>query len=169
MFIMKINIASVLRNDGASKAFSGNVELGKLDYMGSTLNFSKPVEITGKVYNIGGALEISATVAGEYETECSRCGQPVVGKLSAELFESIDSDLTDLDEECITVSGNVIDISGSIDACIFEELPMQPLCMEECKGLCPVCGIDLNKNECNCETKVYDPRFAIFRNLSKEV
>ena len=166
---MKINIASVLRNDGASKEFSGNVELGNLDYMGSTLSFKEPLAVNGKVYSIGGALEISAEITGEYSTVCSRCGQPVEGKLTAELFESIDSDLSEIDEECITVSGNVIDISGSIDACIFEELPMQPLCKEDCKGLCPVCGIDLNKNECNCDDTVYDPRFAIFRNLSKEV
>ena len=166
---MKINIASVLRYDGASKEFSGDVELGNLDYMGSTLSFKEPVLIKGKVYNIGGALEIKAEITGEYTSECSRCGQMVTGKLAGELFESIDSDLTDVDEECITVSGNVIDISGSIDACIYEQLPMQPLCKEDCKGLCPVCGIDLNKNECNCDDTVYDPRFAIFRNLSKEV
>ena len=166
---MKINIASVLRNDGASKAFSGNVELGTFDYMGSTLQFAEPVLIEGKVYSIGGALEISAKITGEYKTECSRCGQPIVGKLSGELFESLDSDFSDIDEECISISGNVIDISGSVEACIFESIPLQPLCREDCKGLCPVCGIDLNKNECNCETEVYDPRFAIFRNLSKEV
>ena len=166
---MKINIASVLRNDGASKAFSGNVELGTFDYMGSTLQFAEPVLIEGKVYSIGGALEISAQITGEYKTECSRCGQPVVGKLSGELFESIDSDFSDIDEECISISGNVIDISGSVEACIFESIPLQPLCREDCKGLCPVCGIDLNKNECNCDDTVYDPRFAIFRNLSKEV
>ena len=166
---MKINIASVLRNDGASKEFSGNVELGNLDYMGSTLSFEGPLAVNGKVYSIGGALEISAEITGDYTSVCSRCGKPVSAKLSANLFESIDSEFTDIDEECITVSGNVIDISGSIDACIFEELPMQPLCKEDCKGLCPVCGIDLNENECNCETTVYDPRFAIFRNLSKEV
>ena len=166
---MKINIASVLRNDGASKAFSGNVELGTFDYMGSTLQFAEPVLVEGKVYSIGGALEISAKITGEYKPECSRCGQPIVGKLSGELFESLDSDFSDIDEECISISGNVIDISGSVEACIFESIPLQPLCREDCKGLCPVCGIDLNKNECNCETEVYDPRFAIFRNLSKEV
>lgn len=166
---MKINIASVLRNDGASKAFSGNVELGTFDYMGSTLQFAEPVLVEGKVYSIGGALEISAKITGEYKTECSRCGQPIVGKLSGELFESLDSDFSDIDEECVSISGNVIDISGSVEACIFESIPLQPLCREDCKGLCPVCGIDLNKNECNCETEVYDPRFAIFRNLSKEV
>lgn len=166
---MKINIASVLRNEGATKEFSGNVELGTLDYMGSTLSFKEPLTVNGKVYSIGGALEISADITGEYSSVCSRCGKPVSAKLSAQLFESIDSDFTEIDEECITVSGNVIDISGSLDACIFEQLPMQPLCMEECKGLCPVCGTDLNENECNCDDTVYDPRFAIFRNLSKEV
>ena len=166
---MKINIASVLRNDGASKEFTGNVELGNLEYMGSTLSFEEPLKVNGKVYSIGGALEISADITGEYTSVCSRCGKPVSAEISAQLFESIDSEFSEIDEECITVSGNVIDISGSIDACIFDELPMQPLCMEECKGLCPVCGIDLNENECNCDDTVYDPRFAIFRNLSKEV
>ena len=166
---MKINIASVLRIDGASKTFSGDVELGTFDYMGSTLKFDTPLSVEGKVYNIGGTLEISATITGEYTTLCSRCGKPMKAELKAELFESLDGDLSDVDEECVVVSGNVIDISGSIDACIFGSIPMQPLCMEDCKGLCPVCGIDLNKNECNCETEVYDPRFAIFRKLSKEV
>jgi len=166
---MKINIASVLRNDGASKAFSGNVELGTFDYMGSTLTFKAPLLVEGKAVNIGDTLEISATVTGEYETECSRCGKKVTENLKSELFESIDSEFTDIDEECVSISGNVIDISGSIEASIFGSIPMQFLCREDCKGLCPVCGIDLNENECNCEVEVYDPRFAIFRNLSKEV
>ena len=166
---MKINIASVLKNDGASKAFSGNLELGTFDYMGSTLAFEKPLLIEGQVENIGGTLELSATITGEYTTECSRCGVKVCEKLTAELFESVDNEFTDIDEECIVVSGNVIDITGSIDACIFGSIPMQFLCKEDCKGLCPVCGIDLNNNECNCEVEVYDPRFAIFRKLSKEV
>ncbi len=166
---MKINIASVLRNDGASKAFSGQVELGAFDYIGSTLSFEKPLLVEGTVTNIGGAIEISALITGEYKTDCSRCGKDVCEKLAVELFESLDSEFSEIDEECITVSGNVIDISGSIEASIFSSIPMQFLCREDCKGLCPVCGTDLNENECNCEVEVYDPRFAIFRNLSKEV
>ena len=166
---MKINIASVLRNDGASKTFSGELELGTFDYIGSTLSFENPLKIEGVVKNIGGAIEISATVTGDYKTDCSRCGKGVCEKLVADLFESLDSEFSEIDEECITVSGNVIDISGSIEAAVFGSIPMQFLCRDDCKGLCPVCGIDLNENECNCEVEVYDPRFAIFRNLSKEV
>ena len=166
---MKINIASVIRNEGAVKQFSGNVELGTFDFMGSTLEFKTPLCVEGAIHNIGGTLEISAHITGEYLTTCSRCGAEVKETLAAELFESIGDDFSELDEECIVVSGNVIDISGSIEACIFGSIPMQFLCKEDCKGLCPICGTDLNKNECNCEDEVYDPRFAIFRNLSKEV
>ncbi len=166
---MKINIASVLRNDGATKDFSGEVNLGKVEFMGSTLDFKEPLSVAGKVLNIGGTLEITATIKGGYVTECSRCGIDVAEGFSAELFESMDNDFSDIDEECIVVQGNVIDISGSIEACIFGNIPLQTLCSEDCKGLCPVCGINLNEKECNCDTTVYDPRFAIFRNLSEEV
>ena len=166
---MKINIASVLRNDGASKDFSGEVVLGEVEFMGSTLLFEKPRLVEGKVLNIGGTLEISAQINGSYRAECSRCGNPVNEDFSAELFESVDNDFSDIDEECICIAGNVMDISGSIEACIFGNIPLQFLCSEDCKGLCPVCGINLNENECNCDTTVYDPRFAIFRNLSEEV
>ena len=169
MIGVKLNIASVLKNDGASKDFSGEINLGKVDYMGSTLDFESPLAVTGKVLNIGGTIEISAQITGKFVTECSRCGVKVTEDFSADLFESMENDFSDVDAECISVQGNVIDISGSIDACIFGNIPMQTLCREDCKGLCPECGINLNEKECNCDTTVYDPRFAIFRNLSKEV
>lgn len=169
VFSLKINIASVLRNEGASKPFSETVELGEFELMGSTLKFQNPLSVNGKILNIGGTLEISAQIDGEYATQCSRCGEDVTMTLSAELFESVESDFSDIDDECISISGNVIDISGSVNACIFNSIPLQFLCSEECKGLCPVCGVNRNKQKCNCETEVYDPRFAIFRNLSKEV
>ena len=169
MIGVKLNIASVLKNDGASKDFSGEINLGKVDYMGSTLDFESPLAVVGKVLNIGGTIEISAQITGQFVTECSRCGVKVTEDFSADLFESMENDFSDVDAECISVQGNVIDISGSIDACIFGNIPMQTLCREDCKGLCPECGINLNEKECNCDTTVYDPRFAIFRNLSKEV
>ena len=166
---MKINIASVLKNDGALQQFSSSVDLGEFDLMGSTLTFTQPVTVNGKILNIGGTLEISAQIEGEYITQCSRCGESVTMNLSAELFESVENDFSDVDDECISITGNIIDITGSVNACIFNSIPLQFLCSEDCKGLCPVCGINLNNEKCNCETEVYDPRFAIFRNLSKEV
>ena len=45
------------------------------------------------------------------------------------------------------------------------ELPFQLLCREECKGLCPVCGADLNETTCNCNTKKVDPRLEKLKML----
>ena len=167
--VMKVNIASVLKSDGASMEIKGKAELGKFDFSGSVLEFKEPVTVSGTVRNIGGTVEIAADVKGEYTTQCSRCNKVFAKPLSAKLNESFDVEFSDVDEECLSLNGNVLDMSGAVDACIFENIPLSFLCSDDCKGLCPVCGTDLNVSECNCDTTVYDPRFAIFRKLSKEV
>jgi len=44
-------------------------------------------------------------------------------------------------------------------------LPTRPLCDEDCRGLCPSCGADLNEGDCRCATSHSDPRMAIFRDM----
>ena len=166
---MKINIASVLKNDGASMNFSKEMELGDFDFLGSNISFKAPVRIEGKISNMGGTLEITGNAVGSYTAPCSRCNETVSMKLDAEIFESVESDFSDVDEDSLSLCGTVLDIGGAVRACIFNGIPLKFLCREDCKGLCPQCGINLNENECNCETEDYDPRFAIFRKLSKEV
>jgi uncharacterized protein len=45
--------------------------------------------------------------------------------------------------------------------------PIKPLCHNQCKGLCVVCGIDLNKSSCNCKKEEIDPRFALLEKMKK--
>lgn len=164
---MKVNIASILKNEGASMKISGSVDVESFDFMGSNIEFDAPVKLDGTILNIGGTIEISALITGSYITQCSRCGKTISQSLSSELFESVKNDFSDADPECLLLSGSTLDISGAVEACIFNNIPLKFLCDEACKGLCPVCGTDLNENECNCDTRVYDPRFAIFRNLEQ--
>ena len=162
---MKINIASVVKNDGASLPFSGSMELGRVSLSGSTLDFKKPVTVSGVIQSLGGTVEISADICGEYTAQCSRCGEVCALPLKARLEESTEEDFSDADEECLSLNGNILDIGGAVEAAVFGEVGLRVLCSEDCKGLCPVCGTNLNKNKCNCDTTVYDPRFAIFRKL----
>ncbi|HEX16499.1 MAG TPA: DUF177 domain-containing protein [Deltaproteobacteria bacterium] len=48
---------------------------------------------------------------------------------------------------------------------IWLSIPMKPLCKEDCKGLCPTCGKDLNEGECDCPKEAIDPRFAVLKDL----
>ncbi len=61
-----------------------------------------------------------------------------------------------------------LDISESIRAALIFQEPMQPLCREDCKGLCPHCGTDRNQTDCDCEKQRIDPRLASLKRLLKE-
>jgi hypothetical protein len=52
---------------------------------------------------------------------------------------------------------------------ITDALPLKPLCREECKGLCPSCGADLNKGPCSCKGKKGDPRLAALKKLKDKL
>ncbi len=164
---MKINISSVLKNEGADLRFSGEVNVGKLNYLGESFDFAKPLAVSGTLRNIGGTLELSGELSGEYTSNCACCGESVTEKLFVEFDESIKGDFTDVDEECFALVGTTLDISGLINALIWSNLPMKLLCREDCKGLCSVCGANLNETVCNCDTGVYDPRLAILREQAK--
>jgi uncharacterized protein len=47
-------------------------------------------------------------------------------------------------------------------------LPMKPLCSEGCKGLCAMCGTNLNKGSCDCKREWEDPRLAALKELKRE-
>ncbi len=159
---MKINISSVLKNDGAVLPLSGAVEPGTLSYLGNSFTFASPIRVEGRLQSVGGTLELTGSVKGEYTSFCDLCGAPVSGTLAADFDERLSGDLHGCDEECFALNGATLDISGLINTLIWSSLPMKVLCREDCKGLCSVCGCNLNETVCNCKTGPYDPRLAIF-------
>ena len=160
---MKINISSVLKNEGANLPLGGAIDVGTLSYLGGGFSFTSPIKVEGVLRNIGGTLELSGTVRGEYSSFCDCCGAPVTGRLTADFEERLKDDLEGCDEECFELNGSTLDISGLINSLVWSNLPMKVLCREDCKGLCSVCGCNLNETVCNCETGFLDPRLAIIR------
>jgi len=62
-------------------------------------------------------------------------------------------------------AGKVIDLDPLVREQLVLALPEYPLCGEGCKGLCPVCGANLNERECGCDRRVPDPRWAGLKNI----
>lgn len=69
---------------------------------------------------------------------------------SRDLAEEQETELEEQDLVSATYSGDEIDLSHEIEEQVAMEVPLKPLCCEECKGLCPVCGTDLNHSSCSC-------------------
>ena len=70
------------------------------------------------------------------------------------------------DEE--TYAGKEIDLRPAVREQILLQIPAPPLCAEDCKGLCPRCGKDLNEAECGCDRAVMDPRWAALKGIQLE-
>lgn len=64
-----------------------------------------------------------------------------------------------------TYSGKTVDLDPIVREQILLALPSYPVCSEGCKGLCPVCGANLNDRECGCDRHVPDPRWAGLKNV----
>lgn len=163
---MKIDIAGVINCEGAELDFTKEYDAGSFEFSGSEYFFDKPISVEGRVSNIGSALKIKIALKGEYRTVCDRCGCDIVKSVFSETEENITDRCADFDEEMFNLNGHILDITGAVLTLLFSGLPIINLCREDCRGLCPKCGTDLNVSECNCDTTRYDPRFAIFRKLS---
>ena len=68
----------------------------------------------------------------------------------------------------IVVSDGQLDLAELATADILLELPTSVLCVESCKGLCPVCGANLNEGDCGCDRSQRDPRLDKLRELLDE-
>lgn len=65
-------------------------------------------------------------------------------------------------------SGDAIDLGQMMREQFYLALPMKPLCQPDCKGLCPVCGKNRNRETCSCESTWVDPRFEVLKNFRKK-
>jgi uncharacterized protein len=98
------------------------------------------------------------TVTAPWEGECRRCARTARGTVVAEVRELFAKDSDP--ETTYPLRGEQLDLEPLARDAVLLELPAAPLCAEECQGLCPTCGIDLNAQAGPHEHQVDDPRWA---------
>jgi uncharacterized protein len=133
--------------------------------------FTKPCHVDGEIVNMGGYIRLRAAVSVEYDAECARCLKPLKRCFEVELErtvveqgELVNSEEDDGEDYIETVDGK-LELDTAAAEQLMMEFPMKELCSEDCKGLCPKCGKDLNEGECGCVKKEIDPRLAILQKL----
>lgn len=103
-----------------------------------------PVKVQGTVYISGGnSAETEGEVVFTLKGECTRCLADTKKTFSAEFNEVFG-------EDGYKVVNGKIDLSKMVDDIIIMNTPVAFLCKDDCKGLCPVCGKNLNDGECKC-------------------
>lgn len=116
---------------------------------------------------------VRGTLTGEVVVPCNRCAEDVSVAIDSrfEEFEELpEADADDAEPgDSHIVLDNGVPLLDTAALC-WEEfvlaLPMNPLCREDCKGLCPQCGANLNEGSCACARDEGDPRLAVLRGLT---
>jgi len=95
----------------------------------------------------------------------ARTGEEGPGESHSAARSSRTFGVDEVNEE--TYSGKVINLDPVVREQLLLALPSYPVCQDDCKGLCPVCGVNLNERDCGCDRRVPDPRWAALEKLSK--
>ncbi|QOX79012.1 DUF177 domain-containing protein [Trichlorobacter lovleyi] len=120
---------------------------------------------------------VEGTVSVPVQLDCSRClcsfDRTVFSRFTIFFREGAavnheEEDEVELEERDLissSFSGDEIDLMPEIAEQVALEIPLKPLCSESCKGLCPVCGIDLNSGTCSCVSEQKQSRFAVLKDF----
>ena len=117
------------------------------------------VTFDGTLEAISGGIAAKGTVTGRWRGTCRRCATKVGGPLVVDVSERYVEGATPEDPDAYPLEGDFVDLGPMIRDAIVLELPLAPLCREDCQGLCASCGADLNAGACGCEAPI-DPRWA---------
>ena len=161
---MLLDVSKLINAPGERMEFSFEMDLSDVDF-GGLYPAQEPVVVTGAVRNTAGMLTLDFTAATVLKSVCDRCLKPFDNPKSVhcqylltEKLENEDSDdILELENGCVDVE----DLART--AFIFE-MDTKTLCSEDCKGICPGCGVDLNQGKCICKKQV-DPRLAVLAQL----
>ena len=164
--------------EGGKGDFAYVYQPDELDPVDERIRLTAPTAVKGRVRVSGNEVSVNGHIDTRAQVECDRCLQPVEAPVSADFaleyitgsdYES--SDVAELTEDAMSVSvfdGEAIDVDEIVKEQILLAVPTRMLCREDCKGICPECGIDKNTGECQCVTDDIDPRWAALKNLKTE-
>lgn len=163
---MKLDITSIMKNNGGTIAVHVQDTLEDLETDFGAVSFKSPVDFSGSVTNNNGIFVLKGLARISYETFCDRCGKRIKRELDVDIDEGmieksgIVDDTEDLDDDRFTFSGSTLDLDRVLTDYILTNTPTSHKCREDCPGLCPECGSEINGESCGCGgTDSIDSRF----------
>lgn len=173
---MRIEVENLTKT---GKPFTHEFGLEELDLGDERVKLTSPAAVSGQASSKEDEVRLRGAIRAEVEVACDRCLAAVKFPVEVEfdtsfLPEEVGRDATEnleLRVEDMAASfydGEAVDVSELVREQVILAVPTRLLCSEQCKGLCPKCGADLNAEGCACEQGEVDPRWAALANLKKQ-
>ncbi len=169
---MKIKVSDI-GNDGLSLRLSKEpnwlVNVPDIVSGKGGMRISSDYEISLYISKVLNEIHVRGNVSFSIVSPCSRCLDSVKSNLRSEINLILLPRRSEIEGDEIgdyeSYDGNEIDVSEYLREIIAMSLPVKILCVEQCRGLCQNCGVNLNSTTCSCEDGWIDPKLAVLRNL----
>jgi DUF177 domain-containing protein len=161
---MKLDLWSFLEGKKDILEFQGKLECTDLKLKDREVKIVEPIEYKGEIFKVDRDKTINLNVKYTYSEKCNRCLAPSTGKIETNLYGKLLEGKTSLEdendgyEEVLYYVNGILRLDEYIREQVIVSLPIKTLCDDDCKGLCPKCGVDLNKEKCDCVHEDIDPR-----------
>lgn len=173
---MKLNVSRELKLPGSVSNASVAEWWDDFDFLGRKVRFASPVSLEAQYVFDGSGFSVKGSVLTAFRSVCARCGEEFTQPFEIEFDERFEKDANgpDGDEERDTYafSGEELDLNELVRDAILLNMPNYALCSEDCRGLCPICGCNLNTAQCSCvreqDTEETVNPFLKLRNLLQD-
>ncbi len=163
---MHVGIGDIRKSKGLSKPFQWDG-----DYPLNGVQLEGPLQLDLKVTNAGSRVMVTGPLKTSVRLPCTRCSEDLVFPLEVELEEEFLpvhseealSRAKDLLDGTFTFENDRVELDELIRQEIEAAVPIQVLCVEDCRGLCSECGANLNRESCNCRPENTDSRWAVLK------
>lgn len=161
---MLVNVQKIINAPGERIAFQFELDLSDVDF-GGLYPAQNPVVVTGDVRNTAGMLLLHFAASTVLQSVCDRCLERFDNPKRVECSYLLAQELADEEnDEIVLLTDGAVDVGDLARTAMILEMDTKTLCSEDCKGLCPGCGVNLNQGSCTCR-KAVDPRLAVLASL----
>lgn len=144
---MTIQLKELFELVGESREVSCEIPLTELEEIQSCI-FSGPVEVNGTVSNRAGIVTLSYNARFVLDHTCDRCLREFEREYDYSFRHTLVRNCNTENDEYVVCGDNTLDLNELAVSDILLSLPTKILCREDCRGLCSVCGADLNEEGC---------------------
>ena len=161
---MRIDLKSIFDLSGEKKGFQFPLDLSEEEMYGG-FPFKEPVLAEGEIENRAGVVRLVFSVKFPLQLCCDRCLTEFSRDFEYSFEHILVRSMQGDNDEYVVIEDGILDLDELIRSDLLLELPAKVLCRPDCKGLCVVCGKNLNFDSCECNKKEIDPRLQILGTL----
>jgi uncharacterized protein len=162
---MLLQLKEVFLNEGKRLDVDYSLPMNDFDIKGD-YPFKSPVKVSASAVNRASLVELKVKAVFDYTTRCDRCFDEIVKHLEFTFVHGLAVSLIDDEnDDYIETPDYTLELDEVVISDILLNLPSKILCKDDCKGICPKCGKNLNHGECDCEKTEIDSRLEILKQL----